>query len=107
MPCPPAPTEHCPARGTSPWIVPSAALLVEAEVALDTYGLLDGGVKAAWETFADEVHVDFDHEWLYESTFGIGEDPDYARLGIAPTGLKDWFTPFNSGCGTIEVRQAS
>jgi len=51
--------------------------------------------------------VDFDHEWLYQSTFGIGEDPDYARLGIAPTGLKDWFTPFNSGCGTIEVRQAS
>ncbi|WP_438490072.1 hypothetical protein [Streptomyces sp. S186] len=38
-------------------------LLAEAEVALDTYGLLDDGVKAAWEAFVHEVYEDSDHEW--------------------------------------------
>ncbi|MFE6686055.1 hypothetical protein ACFVFQ_06200 [Streptomyces sp. NPDC057743] len=73
-------------------------LLAEAEVTLDTYGLLDDGVKAAWEAFAHEVYEDFDHEWLYQpAADGIDEDPDVAHLGIAPMGIRDWFTPFNEG----------
>jgi hypothetical protein len=39
-----------------------------------------------------------DHEWLYEpDADGIDEDPASAHMGIAPMGIKDWFTPFNEG----------
>jgi hypothetical protein len=33
-------------------------LLVKAEVVADTYGLLDDGIQAAWEAFADEAYED-------------------------------------------------
>jgi hypothetical protein len=71
-------------------------LLVKAEVVADTYGLLDDGIQAAWDAFADEAYEDMDHEWLYQPEMdGIEQDPALAHLGIAPMGVKDWFTPFN------------
>jgi hypothetical protein len=73
-------------------------LLQTAEVTLDTYGLMDEGVAAALECFSDGVYEDMDHEWLYDPSMdGIDQDPAAAYLGIAPMGLKDWFTPFNKG----------
>jgi hypothetical protein len=39
-----------------------------------------------------------DHELLYQpAADGIDKDPAFAHLGIAPMGVKDWFTPFNDG----------
>jgi len=73
-------------------------LLIEAKVTADLYGLLDGEVRVALETFADAVYEDMHHEWLYEpAADGIDQDPALAHMGIAPMGLKDWFTPFNDG----------
>ncbi|GAA3106672.1 hypothetical protein ACFQ0X_25250 [Streptomyces rectiviolaceus] len=71
-------------------------LLRDAEVTLDTFGLLDEGVSSALECFADLVYEDMDHEWLYDdSTDGIDESEMGAALGIAPMGISSWFTPFN------------
>ena len=73
-------------------------LLQTAEVTLELYGLMDQDVATAWECFADGVYEDMDHEWLYDPSMdGLDQDPAAARLGIAPMGLKDWFTPFNEG----------
>jgi hypothetical protein len=53
-------------------------------------------IKVAWECFADQVYEDRDHEWLYQPAMdGIDEEPSIAHLGIAPMGVKDWFTPFD------------
>lgn len=71
-------------------------LLTHAEVAADTYGLLTDELRTAWEVFADEVYDDMDHEWLYDpAADDIDQDPGLAHLGIAPMGVKDWFTPFD------------
>ncbi|MFC1417753.1 hypothetical protein [Streptacidiphilus cavernicola] len=73
-------------------------LLQTAEVTLELYGLMDQDVATAWEYFAEGVYEDMDHEWLYDPSMdGIEQDPAAAHLGIAPMGLKDWFTPFNKG----------
>jgi hypothetical protein len=73
-------------------------LLHRAKATLDLYGLLDSGVSAALESFADGVHEDLDHEWLYDDSMdGIDEDPAAASLGTAAMGIKSWFTPFNEG----------
>lgn len=73
-------------------------LLTEAEVVLETCGLLDDEVANAWEIFRDEVYEDLDHEWLYNPAMdGIDEDPRVAHLGIAPMGVRHWFSPFNEG----------
>ena len=73
-------------------------LLQTAEVTLDLYGLMDEGIATAWECFSNGVYEDMDHEWLYDpSVDGIDQDPAAAHMGIAPMGLKDWFTPFNKG----------
>jgi len=73
-------------------------LITEAEVTADSYGLLDDEVRTALEVFTNEVFEDMDHEWLYEpAADGIDEDPTLAHMGIAPMGIKDWFTPFNEG----------
>ncbi|MDT3397635.1 hypothetical protein RKE29_13395 [Streptomyces sp. B1866] len=70
-------------------------LLTKAEVTVDLYGLLSDEVSTAWEVFADGVYEDMDHEWLYDpAADGIDKDPASAHLGIAPMGVKDWFTPF-------------
>lgn len=71
-------------------------LLHRAKATLDLYGLLDSGVSAALESFADGVYEDLDHEWLYDDSMdGIDEDPAAASLGTAAMGIKSWFTPFN------------
>lgn len=71
-------------------------LLREAEVTLDTFGLLDEGVSSALECFADLVYEDMDHEWLYDDSMdGIDESEAGAVLGIAPMGIASWFTPFD------------
>jgi hypothetical protein len=71
-------------------------LLNEAHVTLETFGLLDDGVSAALEAFADNVYEDMDHEWLYDdSVDGIDESPVGEALGVAPMGFKAWFTPFS------------
>ncbi|WP_405584923.1 hypothetical protein [Streptomyces sp. NBC_01190] len=73
-------------------------LLIQANVTADTFGLLDDEVGTALGVFADGVYEDLDHEWLYEpAADGIEEDPALAQMGIAPMGIKDWFTPFNEG----------
>ncbi|MFF8906303.1 hypothetical protein [Streptomyces olivaceoviridis] len=73
-------------------------LLNEAHVTLETFGLLDDGVLAALEAFADNVYEDMDHEWLYDDSMdGIDESPVGGVLGVAPMGFKAWFSPFNSG----------
>lgn len=73
-------------------------LLIEAKVTVDLYGLLDGEVRVALETFADAVYEDMHHEWLYEpAADGVDQDPALGPMGVAPMGLKDWFTPFNDG----------
>lgn len=73
-------------------------LLRQATATLDLYGLLDEGVSSALNAFADGVYEDMDHDWLYDGSMdGIDEDPAAASLGIAPMGIKSWFTPFNEG----------
>ena len=73
-------------------------LLQTAEVTLELYGLMDQDVATAWEYFVEGVYEDMDHEWLYDPSMdGIDQDPAAAHLGIAPMGLKNWFTPFNEG----------
>ncbi|MFE6158615.1 hypothetical protein ACFQ7F_06825 [Streptomyces sp. NPDC056486] len=71
-------------------------LLREAEVTLETFGLLDEGVSSALECFAVLVYEDMDHEWLYDDSMdGVDESEVGAALGIAPMGISSWFTPFN------------
>lgn len=71
-------------------------LLREAEVTLDTFGLLDEGVSAALECFADRVYEDMDHELLYDDSMdGIDESEAGEALGITSMGIASWFTPFN------------
>lgn len=71
-------------------------LLHEAEVTLDTFGLLDEGVSSALECFATLVYEDMDHEWLYDDAMdGIDESEAGEALGITPMGIANWFTPFN------------
>ncbi|MFF5090716.1 hypothetical protein [Streptomyces niveus] len=71
-------------------------LLNETNVTLETFGLLDDGVSAALDSFADNVYEDMDHEWLYDDSMdGIDESAVGAALGVAPMAFKAWFTPFN------------
>lgn len=71
-------------------------LLREAEVTLDTFGLLDEGVASALECFAKLVYDDMDHEWLYDDAMdGIDESEAGEALGITPLAITNWFTPFN------------
>jgi len=71
-------------------------LLTDAEVTADTYGLLTDELRTAWGVFANGVYDDMDHEWLYDpAADGIDKDPALDHLGIAPMGVKDWFTPFS------------
>ncbi|MGW5674100.1 hypothetical protein ACWEV4_03315 [Streptomyces sp. NPDC003860] len=73
-------------------------LLDAASVSLETFDLLDEGVKAALDAFAENVYEDADHEWLYDdSADGIDEGPVGEALGIAPMSIGSWFTPFNDG----------
>ncbi|MEV6763853.1 hypothetical protein AB0N16_25100 [Streptomyces sp. NPDC051105] len=73
-------------------------LLNETNVTLETFGLLNDGVSAALDAFANNVYEDMDHEWLYDdSTDGIDESAVGAALGVAPMSFKAWFTPFNEG----------
>ncbi|MYU53271.1 MULTISPECIES: hypothetical protein [Streptomyces] len=71
-------------------------LLGRAEVALETFGLLDDGVASALECFTTLVCEDMDHEWLYDDAKdGIDESSVGDYLGVVPMGLTSWFTPFN------------
>lgn len=71
-------------------------LLREAEVTLDTFGLLDEGVSSALACFAELVYEDMDHEWLYDDAMdGIDESEAGEALGITPLAITNWFTPFN------------
>ncbi|MER5558798.1 hypothetical protein ABT071_09315 [Streptomyces sp. NPDC002506] len=71
-------------------------LLDAASASLDLFGLLDDGVKAALDAFAESVYEDADYMWLYdESMDGIDESPVGEALGIAPMSISSWFTPFN------------
>ncbi|MGW6021443.1 hypothetical protein [Streptomyces sp. NPDC055099] len=71
-------------------------LLREAEVTLDTFGLLDEGVASALECFAELVYEDMDHEWLYDDAMdGIDESEAGEALRITPLAITNWFTPFN------------
>jgi hypothetical protein len=73
-------------------------LLIQAEVAAETFGLLTDEVTTALEIFADGVFEDMDHEWLYEpAADGVDEDPALAHMGIAPMDINSWFKPFNKG----------
>ncbi|MEU7578688.1 hypothetical protein AB0B50_13890 [Streptomyces sp. NPDC041068] len=73
-------------------------LLTETNVTLETFGLLDDGVSAALDSFADNVYEDMDHEWLYDDSMdGIDESAVGTALGVAPMAFKAWFTPFNEG----------
>lgn len=73
-------------------------LLNETNVTLETFGLLDNGVSAALDSFANNVYEDMDHEWLYDDSMdGIDESAVGAALGVAPMAFKAWFTPFNEG----------
>lgn len=73
-------------------------LLNEAHVTLETFGLLDDGVSAALDAFADNVYEDMDHEWLYDDSMdGMDESPIGEVLRVAPMGFKAWFSPFNRG----------
>lgn len=73
-------------------------LLIEAEVTLDTFGLLDDGVSTALDCFKDAVFEDLDHEWLYDHSMdGIDDSPAGDALRIAPMDLPSWFKPFNAG----------
>lgn len=73
-------------------------LLTETNVTLETFGLLDDGVSAALDSFADNVYEDMDHEWLYDDSMdGIDESAVGESLGVAPMAFKAWFTPFNEG----------
>jgi hypothetical protein len=66
------------------------------EATLDLYGLLTPGTAEALGSLRENVYEDLDHEWLYDPAMdGIDQDPAAAHLGIAPMGIKDWFTPFN------------
>ncbi|MGW6274734.1 hypothetical protein [Streptomyces sp. NPDC055060] len=71
-------------------------LLHEAEVTLDTFGLLDEDVSSALESFAELVYEDMDHEWLYDDAMdGIDESELGEALGVTPMNITNWFTPFN------------
>ncbi|MFI1376946.1 hypothetical protein ACH4UY_33720 [Streptomyces longwoodensis] len=73
-------------------------LLDEARVTLETFGLLGDGVSIALETFADTVHEDMDHTWLYDASLdGIDESPVGNALGVRPLRFKEWFTPLDKG----------
>lgn len=73
-------------------------LLAETNVTLETFGLLDDGVSAALDSFADNVYEDMDHEWLYDDSMdGIDESSVGEALGVAPMAFRAWFTPFNEG----------
>ncbi|MBZ6229923.1 hypothetical protein [Streptomyces olivaceus] len=73
-------------------------LLAETNVTLETFGLLDDGVSAALDSFADNVYEDMDHEWLYDDSMdGIDESAVGEALGAAPMAFRAWFTPFNEG----------
>ncbi|MEU6110656.1 hypothetical protein ABZ853_19905 [Streptomyces albidoflavus] len=73
-------------------------LLTETNVTLETFGLLDDGVSAALDSFADNVYEDMDHEWLYDDSMdGIDESAVGEALGVAPMAFRAWFTPFNEG----------
>ncbi|MFI6089176.1 hypothetical protein [Streptomyces sp. NPDC051218] len=71
-------------------------LLREAEVTLETFGLLDEGVAEALKHFADRVHEDMDHASLYEDGMPDIEQAD-PPTPLAPTDLSTWFTPFTKG----------
>ncbi|MGW2343195.1 hypothetical protein [Streptomyces sp. NPDC001661] len=65
---------------------------------LETFGLLDDGVSAALDSFADNVYEDMDHEWLYDDSMdGIDESALGVALGVAPIAFRAWFTPINEG----------
>ncbi|MFV0137423.1 hypothetical protein ACLGIH_30245 [Streptomyces sp. HMX87] len=73
-------------------------LLNATNVALETFGMLNDGVSAALDTFADNVYEDMDHEWLYDDSMdGIDDSAVGAAVGVAPMVLKAWFTPFDEG----------
>ncbi|OKI00447.1 hypothetical protein A6A06_24660 [Streptomyces sp. CB02923] len=73
-------------------------LLREANVSLETFGLMDEGVAAALEAFAENVYEDMDHEWLYDDSVDeIGEDAAGEAFGVTPMAIGSWFTPFNEG----------
>lgn len=71
-------------------------LLNETNATLELFGLLDDGLSAALESFADNVYEDMDHEWLYDGSMdGIDESEAGATLGVAPMAFGAWFTPFS------------
>ncbi|QIB42820.1 hypothetical protein [Streptomyces aureoverticillatus] len=71
-------------------------LLNETSATLELFGLLDDGLSAALESFADNVYEDMDHEWLYDGSMdGIDESDAGVTLGVAPMGFGAWFTPFS------------
>ncbi|UKY51230.1 hypothetical protein [Streptomyces inhibens] len=71
-------------------------LLREAEVVLDTYGLLNDEITSAWEAFADEAYEDSDYEWLYESvTADADEGVGAEQLEAGVLDVENWFMPFD------------
>ncbi|MFI1263902.1 MULTISPECIES: hypothetical protein [Streptomyces] len=74
-------------------------LLREAEVVLDTYGLLNEGITTAWEAFAGEVLQDSEFELWYETS---RDDADETADATTPEAgaltVERWFTPFGERC---------
>ncbi|MFC9227782.1 hypothetical protein ACFTZI_02220 [Streptomyces decoyicus] len=74
-------------------------LLREAEVVLDTYGLLSEGVASAWEAFADEALEDSDCEpWYETATDEADEGSDASKPQAGAVDVERWFTPFDERC---------
>lgn len=83
-------------------------LLDEARVTLETFGLLGDDVSTALETFADTVHEDMDHTWLYDDSLdGIDESPVGNALGVRPLRFKEWFTPSTRADTCIRTRRTT
>lgn len=73
-------------------------LLNQTNATLEIFGLLDDGVSAALDAFADNVYEDMDHEWLFDASMdGVDESTVGVALGVAPMAFKAWFSPFNEG----------
>ncbi|AQW54247.1 hypothetical protein ACIQPP_46025 [Streptomyces violaceusniger] len=73
--------------------------LETTEATLDRRDLFGHGVRAALDAFRENVCEDVDHELLCDPAMdGIDQDPAVTHLGIAPTGIEGWFTPFSRDC---------
>jgi hypothetical protein len=83
-------------------------LLIQAEVAADTFGLLTAEVTTALEVFADGVYEDMDHEWLYElAADGVDEDPDSRTWESHPWASTAGSSPSTRGASSTPMRRTT